>query len=242
MTIAITIFIALLVMFLDYRAYRRIKNSNVDKFVKKTFLSVVISSYILIILTPVLMYFMIDEENSSYMMKISMTLLTIYLTLSVPRLLFYILWLPSRNKYLLWIGASLSSLLFITFIYSAFITRTNYIVNNVRIEFNNLPDKFDGYKLAFISDIHTGSMINADSELKNISNIISSTGADIILFGGDIINLHHSEITDLLLNEFSSLKAPDGVFMVLGNHDTGAYIKNSDNAKDGACRVECIKG
>ncbi len=241
MTIAITIFIALLVMFLDYRAYRRIKNSNVDKFVKKTFLSVVISSYILIILTPVLMYFMIDEENSSYMMKISMTLLTIYLTLSVPRLLFYILWLPSRNKYLLWIGASLSSLLFITFIYSAFITRTNYIVNNVRIEFNNLPDKFDGYKLAFISDIHTGSMINADSELKNISNIISSTGVDIILFGGDIINLHHSEITDLLLNEFSSLKAPDGVFMVLGNHDTGAYIKNSDKAKREANTIALVE-
>lgn len=231
MTIIITILIALLAVLLDYKAYCRIKNSGVNKFVKKIFLFLVTLSYLLILLTPVLMYFVIDEENSSFMMKTSMILLTTYLTLSVPRLLFYFMWLPSKNRYLFWIGLTLSSLLFFTFIYSAFITRTNYLINKVKIEFDNLPHRFDGYKLAFISDIHTGSMIDADNELKEIFQIISSSGVDIVLFGGDIINIHHSEITDLLLSEYSSLKASDGVFMVLGNHDTGAYIKSSNKAK-----------
>ena len=231
MTIAITILIALLVIYLDYRAYKRIKRSSAGKSIRYIFLSVVTLSYLFILLTPLLMYFIINEENSFYMMKVSMISLTAYLTLSIPRLLFYIFWLPTRKRYWLWIGTIISSVVFVYFLYSIFVTRTNYQVKEVEIEFSNLPAEFKGYRLAFISDIHVGSMINPVDELNEVINIINSADVDVALFGGDIINIHHSEISESLLNEFSYLKARDGVYMVLGNHDTGAYIKNSNRAK-----------
>lgn len=231
MTIAITILIALLVIYLDYRAYKRIKRSSAGKSIRYIFLSVVTLSYLFILSTPLLMYFIINEENSCYMMKVSMISLTAYLTLSIPRLLFYIFWLPTRKRYWLWISTIISSVVFVYFLYSIFVTRTNYQVKEVEIEFSNLPAEFKGYRLAFISDIHTGSMINPVDELNEVINIINSADVDIVLFGGDIINIHHSEISESLLKEFSHLKARDGVYMVLGNHDTGAYIKNSNRAK-----------
>lgn len=231
MTIAITILIALLVIYLDYRAYKRIKRSSAGKAIRYIFLSIVTLSYLLILLTPLLMYLIINEENSCYMMKVSMISLTAYLTLSIPRLLFYIFWLPTRKRYWLWISTIISSVVFVYFLYSIFVTRTNYQVKEVEIEFSNLPAEFKGYRLAFISDIHTGSMINPVDELNEVINIINSADVDVALFGGDIINIHHSEISESLLNEFSHLKARDGVYMVLGNHDTGAYIKNSNRAK-----------
>lgn len=231
MTIAITILIALLVIYLDYRAYKRIKRSSAGKSIRYIFLSVVTLSYLLILSTPLLMYFIINDENSCYMMKVSMISLTAYLTLSIPRLLFYIFWLPTRKRYWLWISTIISSVVFVYFLYSIFVTRTNYQVKEVEIEFSNLPAEFKGYRLAFISDIHTGSMINPVDELNEVINIINSADVDVALFGGDIINIHHSEISESLLNEFSHLKARDGVYMVLGNHDTGAYIKNSNRAK-----------
>lgn len=231
MTIAITILIALLVIYLDYRAYKRIKRSSVGKAIRYIFLSVVTLSYLFILLTPLLMYFIINEENSCYMMKVSMISLTAYLTLSIPRLLFYIFWLPTRKRYWLWISTIISSVVFVYFLYSIFVTRTNYQVKEVEIEFSNLPAEFKGYRLAFISDIHVGSTINPVDELNEVINIINSADVDVALFGGDIINIHHSEISESLLNEFSYLKARDGVYMVLGNHDTGAYIKNSNRAK-----------
>lgn len=231
MTIAITILIALLVIYLDYRAYKRIKRSSVGKTIRYIFLSIVTLSYLLILSTPLLMYFIINEENSFYMMKVSMISLTAYLTLSIPRLLFYIFWLPTRKRYWLWISTIISSVIFVYFLYSIFVTRTNYQVKEVEIEFSNLPAEFKGYRLAFISDIHVGSMINPVDELNEVINIINSADVDVALFGGDIINIHHSEISESLLNEFSHLKARDGVYMVLGNHDTGAYIKNSNRAK-----------
>ena len=48
-----------------------------------------------------------------------------------------------------------------------------------------------------------------------------------MLFGGDIINLHQSELTNGIVSLLSTIKGRDGAFMALGNHDTGAYINNS---------------
>jgi predicted MPP superfamily phosphohydrolase len=74
-------------------------------------------------------------------------------------------------------------------------------------------------------------MMNATEEIGEIVRIINNSNVDIVFFGGDMINIHHSEINSSQLDEFSRLKPRDGVFMVLGNHDTGAYIKNSDKDK-----------
>ena len=231
MTIIITILLALLVIYLDYKAYRRIESYSLHKAVKYTFLSIVGLSYLMILLTPIFMYFIIDESNCAYMMKISMIFLTTYLILSIPRLIFYLFWLPTKKKCWMWIGTGVASLVLLTLLYAVFITRTDYQVKNVSITYNNLPAAFDGYKMVFISDIHTGSMIHAEDEIEEIAGIINSIDADLVLFGGDIINVHNSEISQSVLDEFASIKARDGVFMALGNHDTGAYIKNSSKAK-----------
>ena len=227
MTITITIFIALLGIYLDYSAYRRIRSFACSKIVKRAFMSVVAISYLLVVLTPLMMYLFINEHNCDVMMKISMGLLTAYLTLSIPRMLFSALWLISRKRCWLWISVAISSLVFATFLYSIFVTRTDYKVNEVQLQYDNLPTGFNGYRLAFISDIHTGSMVDAEQELQDIVGIINSLDVDAVLLGGDIINIHHSEINDRLLFEYSRLKARDGVYMVFGNHDTGAYVKNS---------------
>lgn len=231
MTIIITILLALAVIYLDYKAYRKLVAKTPHRAVKYSFIAVVAISYLMILLTPIFMYFVINEENCSYMMKTSMIFLTTYLLLSIPRLIFYIFWLPTKRRQWIWAGAAVSSIVLITFLYSVFITRTDYEVKRVQIAYKNLPASFDGYKLVFISDIHTGSMITPSDDISEIVGIINSLDADAVLFGGDIINVHHSELSSSVLNEFSRLKARDGVYAVLGNHDTGAYIKNSNKGK-----------
>ena len=47
--------------------------------------------------------------------------------------------------------------------------------------------------------------------------------ADMILFTGDLVNNVAIETKDFL-NEYKTLKAPYGVFSVLGNHDYGDYV------------------
>lgn len=229
MTKIITLVLALTMVLLDFIAYRRLKNIGASKAIRYSFGGVILFSYLLILLVPLFMFAFIGPENSQQMMKFSMAILTAYLFFSVARMALYAFWLPTKRSRWMWTGIGVSSFLLLYFMYGAFVTRTNYQVKEVKIAFSNLPESFDGYKVAFISDIHIGSMWNAEKELEKLSSVISSTGADLVLFGGDLVNLHHSELTPQILDILSRIKGKQGTFAVLGNHDTGTYIKGAEN-------------
>ena len=62
------------------------------------------------------------------------------------------------------------------------------------------------------------------------SSLILKTGlplnisADLILFTGDLVNDRAIEMKDWM-EVFGKIKAPFGVFSVLGNHDYGDYVQ-----------------
>lgn len=230
MTKIITLVLALMMVLLDFIAYRRLKNIGASKTIRYSFGGVILFSYLLILMVPLFMFAFIGPENSQQMMKFSMAILTAYLFFSVARMALYVFWLPTKKSRWMWTGIGVSSFLLLYFMYGAFVTRTNYQVKEVKLAFNNIPESFDGYKVAFISDIHIGSMWNAEKELEKLSSVISSTGADLVLFGGDLVNLHHSELTPQILDILSRIKGKHGTFAVLGNHDTGTYIKGTEKA------------
>ena len=227
MTILITIIIAFTVILLDRVAYNRLSKRTVSKLLKYSFAAIIYVSNLLILLTPLLLYFFINEDNGGNVMKIAMIMLTTYLALSLPRVFFYLFWFISKKRFSLLTGGVLSLALFLLFMYSIFVTRNDYEVKRVQVECENLPPLFHGYSIAFISDIHIGSMLAPECEIKKIAEIIKKQNVNLVLFGGDIINLHHSELTNGIVSLLSTIKGRDGAFMALGNHDTGAYIKNS---------------
>ena len=227
MTKIITLILALSIIVLDFIAYRKLKIKKVGRVFRKFFLCSILFSYLLILLTPLFMYVFINIENNQAMMKFSMFILTIYLILSLSRIIFYITWLPFKGKKTLTIGMFFTLFVFTYFIYSVFVTRTYYEVRKVEILFNNLPDDFNGYTLTFISDIHIGSMPYAAKEIEKVASIINGLNSDAVIFGGDLVNIHHSELSGSILCALNKIKGIDGTFMVFGNHDTGAYIKDS---------------
>ena len=226
MIVKTAILIALIGVFLDFKGYSRISKSC-RKFSKFAYLAVAVLSYLLVLFTPAIVYLFVDANNSAFMMKISMAMLTAFLALFLPRQLFNIMLLMSKKRVWMWTSVVASVLVSIMFFYSISVTRTYYNVKEVQLYYDNLPAGFDGYRVAFISDIHIGTMLNAECELDEVFGMIDEAGVDAVLFGGDMVNVHHSEVDDKIMTLFSRLNASDGVFMVFGNHDTGAYMKNS---------------
>ena len=220
----ITITFALILALLDYLAYRRINRHTIKKSIKKLFAVTVITVNLIPLSVPLFMFVFNNDNNGTSMMKLSMVLLTIFVLFTVFRLVLYILWLPIGNKKWLYGGLFLSFVSVIILSYGIFITRTDYKLNEIELSFHNLPASFNGYRIAFISDIHVGSMYNANDELEKVADIISETDSDVLLFGGDMVNIHHSELTSDILDKLSAMKGKEGVFAVLGNHDTGAYL------------------
>lgn len=99
-----------------------------------------------------------------------------------------------------------------------------------------LPKAFDGYKIVLFSDAHVGSYTGWNEDvLKRAVESINAQKPDMIVFTGDIQNAEPQEIYRHL-DALSGLKAKDGVFSVLGNHDYGDYIRGNTAKKVANCR------
>lgn len=87
-----------------------------------------------------------------------------------------------------------------------------------------LPKKFDGYKIVQISDLHLTSMKTHPEFISELVRTINAQQADAICFTGDLVS---TDVTELypFVDELSKLKAKDGVFSILGNHDYMTYAK-----------------
>lgn len=125
--------------------------------------------------------------------------------------------LPHGN--LSWIPALVA---FTYIVYGAKWGKEHFQVKEVVFASPDLPQAFDGFRILQLSDIHSGSW-NGDVEaLTRAIDICNAQQADIIAFTGDLVNNHADEIKPLM-SVFSRLKAKDGVYSVLGNHDYATY-------------------
>lgn len=102
--------------------------------------------------------------------------------------------------------------------------KENFKVREVTFISENLPEGFDGYRVLQLSDIHSGSWKGNPEALKRAIDICNSQNADLALFTGDLVNSRSDELIEFM-NIFAGLKAKDGVYSVLGNHDYGTYVK-----------------
>lgn len=91
----------------------------------------------------------------------------------------------------------------------------------VEIFIRDLPKELDGFKIVQLSDIHLGSFFKRGRVAYGIFEI-NEEEADIICVTGDLVNFRSDEIEgfeDIL----SRLKAKQGVYSIMGNHDYGDY-------------------
>lgn len=110
--------------------------------------------------------------------------------------------------------------------YGSVIGRNWFEVKEVNIEFADLPESFDGYRIIHISDIHARSYVKRSARLQKAAQIINDLDADLIAFTGDLVTLVPEEV-DPVASSLKTLKAKDGVVSVLGNHDYGTYADTS---------------
>ncbi len=128
---------------------------------------------------------------------------------------------PSRRKFISLIALGIASLPFGALLYGMYKGKYNYKVLEYELEFDDLPEAFEGYQITHISDIHSGSFDDYDKVAYGV-DLINKQKSDVIFFTGDLVNNEASEMNEWK-ELFSKLTAKDGVFSILGNHDYGDY-------------------
>lgn len=123
----------------------------------------------------------------------------------------------------LWIGVPVGLMAFCALWYGALWGRDRIEVVDVDIHCPRLPEAFVGYRIAQFSDIHVGTWGNDTAFISRLVDSINAQHPNLILFTGDIVNRTTTELRPFI-PVLSRLKAPDGVYSILGNHDYGDYI------------------
>lgn len=102
-------------------------------------------------------------------------------------------------------------------------------INNVDVKINTLPKRFEGMTIAQLSDIHHCRYVPREFVRRCVRKV-NTLYPDIIVLTGDYID-RAEEFLSPVAEELSELKAKEGVFAVLGNHD------NKDNTLKALSRV-----
>lgn len=101
-------------------------------------------------------------------------------------------------------------------------TRNDIVVERVEVVSSKLPEAFNGYRIVQFSDAHVGTWGKDTTFISKLVDEINSLKPDLIVFTGDIVNRETVEM-EPFLSVLGRLKAKDGVYSILGNHDYGDY-------------------
>lgn len=113
-------------------------------------------------------------------------------------------------------------------------------VKEVTIQSDKVPAAFDGYKIVQFTDMHLASQSAQRDFVDELVQTINAQNADAVCFTGDLVTADRRELVGSddgldMHHDFrsvlSKLKAKDGVFSVLGNHDYHKYTPLADRQK-----------
>lgn len=134
----------------------------------------------------------------------------------------------SRSRFLLQIGVLASAIPFFGVAHGVIWGRFNFRVIRHKLTFSNFPKVFNGFRVLQISDAHLGSFIGSEEKIKGAVELINEQEADIVVFTGDIVNSFPSELKTFV-DVFAGIKAKEGKYAILGNHDYGFHGPRPEN-------------
>lgn len=103
-------------------------------------------------------------------------------------------------------------------------------VRDTTLRYSELPKAFDGYRILQVTDLHLGTFEKRRRLIRAMVARIHALRPDMIVFTGDLVNADAEEI-DPYMDILSYMKASDGIFSVLGNHDYCGYSKHNTPEK-----------
>ncbi|QQR50390.1 metallophosphoesterase [Candidatus Nomurabacteria bacterium] len=119
-------------------------------------------------------------------------------------------------------GLMFGLVLFSVFMYGMLRGLAHISIKTIQIVDAKIPKAFNGFRFVQISDIHSGTYTSI-LPIKKAVALINTQQPDCVFFTGDLVNNRVEEVLPYIL-ELKKLKAPSGIFSILGNHDYGDYV------------------
>jgi predicted MPP superfamily phosphohydrolase len=91
-------------------------------------------------------------------------------------------------------------------------------VTEATMPVSGLPPALDGLRVALLTDIHHSALVPAEDVARAVE-LTLSTNPDLVVLGGDYVTFGDRRFVEPVAELLAPLRAPNGVFAILGNHD-----------------------
>src|SRR5262245_1650722 len=91
-------------------------------------------------------------------------------------------------------------------------------MTSATLSVSGLPPALDGLRISLITDIHHSRLVPAVDVVQALE-LAMSARPDLIVLGGDYVTFGDRAFVGPVAELLGSLRAPHGVFAILGNHD-----------------------
>ena len=108
---------------------------------------------------------------------------------------------------------------------------------------SGLPPALNGVRIALLTDIHHSALVGAE-DVRAAVDLTLSLKPDIVVLGGDYVTFADRTFVEPVAELLAPLRAPHGVFAILGNHDDDKHMPAAltrhkiEVLKDQRARVE----
>lgn len=107
--------------------------------------------------------------------------------------------------------------------YGVAVERHRLGITNATLPVSGLPPSLDGLRIGFITDIHHSRLVPAADVIRAL-DLTMSVRPDLVVLGGDYVTFGDRAFVGPVAELLGSLRAPHGVFAILGNHDDDRHM------------------
>lgn len=188
---------------------------------------------VLLVLT---IYFMVHDNNIARNADAVGIYLILLLFTTLPELIFSaflgisLLLKNKMRKIIMRLGAVLATSIACAVVVGYVSCFTVIKVGHHNYTSPDVPESFDGYRIVHVSDLHLGTYNLFPGTVDRIVKKVNEQHGDVIFFTGDLVNFSHTEAAQFI-NRLREMKARDGVYSVLGNHDYLRYVSYNNESE-----------
>lgn len=180
------------------------------------------------VLTMFCMLLLVCQVRVGWLMQVAFLLL---ICIAVPKLVFILVALlgkliawgnPGVQHVIMRVGVVLAVLMAAVQIYGSVWGWRKLEVHRPAVKLEGLPAAFAGYRIVQLSDLHLGTYAGDTSFTAALVDSVNACKPDLIVFTGDLVNSASEELLPHL-RVLSRLRATDGIYSIMGNHDYCTY-------------------
>jgi predicted MPP superfamily phosphohydrolase len=108
-------------------------------------------------------------------------------------------------------------------VYGSAYERHHLQLTETILPMGGLPPAFDGLRIALLTDIHHSALVPAEDVSRAVA-LANAQRPDLVILGGDYVTVSDRAFMEPVAELLAPLRAPLGVFAILGNHDDDRHM------------------